>query len=786
MIKKTRKKLLASSVAAALLVNNAGIVSAMEISETPLEEVITEVTEETSTNNLMDVTETTQSDVELESNEEELIVTVTEPSTEATQEVVTEVSEEVIMEAEALVNEEEVSTTEVKSVEYNVTNATQLQEALAKEGAIINLLNNIDISEKLNANAKNVTINGGGFTLNINETTVTNLFMVRGSGLKINDLTITGYSSSAMYLLNAKDIVLTDVNLYGKDDKSSLVGIDADNSTITLEKVNTKNHRYSAFRVRKNSSIDYRGGNTSTNDNKQVECLEDGGSNTITNNNSGDPVKYTVIDTSIVNGVKKVYYALAHSIDVDTYEELVDAVTKPNSIINIVGDITLDGEITIKQDKIVINGNGNTINCNKDYKITVSSKNVNIDKLNFENYITGGLSIYNATNAKLTQIKMLGNPKTVSYEERSKAGIDIYNSTVQIGAIETYNHLWRGIQVRNGSTVTVNSQNKHYGDRGHLQVLYDGENSGNISQIVDVIPYYEIENEYTDPWDDKIINYYNPSYYNKPEFVGLDHVEITMGSEFIELEGVTVTDIEDGTIDNSKIQITGDYNVNVPGKYLVIYFVEDYDENVTEFERWITVKPHTDVDDDNMVDTDKLPSFPNYDVDDDMGVITPSSPNYDVDDDMMVDTDNLPSFPNYDVDDDMMVDTDNLPSFPNYDVDDNMGVITPSSPNYDVDDEMGVVPSTPDEETDNNLGTDQEENEEGNTNNNNTVVVPGQPENSNPSTGGESNKPTVDNQENVEKLPQTGDTFSRLLMMFGSFFLALAGLLLMKRPRTNE
>jgi hypothetical protein len=49
------------------------------------------------------------------------------------------------------------------------------------------------------------------------------------------------------------------------------------------------------------------------------------------------------------------------------------------------------------------------------------------------------------------------------------------------------------------------------------------------------------------------------------------------------------------------------------------------------------VKPEDNIDTDMGVDTDKIPSKPNYDVEDNMGVITPSKPNYEVDDDMMID-----------------------------------------------------------------------------------------------------------------------------------------------------
>ena len=97
-----------------------------------------------------------------------------------------------------------------------------------------------------------------------------------------------------------------------------------------------------------------------------------------------------------------------------------------------------------------------------------------------------------------------------------------------------------------------------------------------------------------------------------------------------------------------------------------------------------------------------------------------------------------------------------------------------------------------DENVDNDNGNN-ENNENGgnvdnNTGNNGNVENNGGNQNngSSGSTNEEVNKPTVDDKEEIEKLPQTGDTFLRTLMILGMFFIAVAGLLLMKRPRVNE
>lgn len=69
----------------------------------------------------------------------------------------------------------------------------------------------------------------------------------------------------------------------------------------------------------------------------------------------------------------------------------------------------------------------------------------------------------------------------------------------------------------------------------------------------------------------------------EPVFAGLEDKEILKGSTFNALEGVTVTDKEDGTIDVSAVSVdlTG-FNPNVEGEYTITYSVTDsYGHTVT-------------------------------------------------------------------------------------------------------------------------------------------------------------------------------------------------------------
>nr|WP_255702408.1 Rib/alpha-like domain-containing protein [Peptoniphilus sp. KCTC 25270] len=89
-----------------------------------------------------------------------------------------------------------------------------------------------------------------------------------------------------------------------------------------------------------------------------------------------------------------------------------------------------------------------------------------------------------------------------------------------------------------------------------------------------------------------------------PVFSGVENKTIFMGDTFNSLEGVTVTDDEDGTIATTKVTVTGEVNTQEAGDYTLTYSVTDSVGNVTKINREIKVldpiiedtSPDTDTD----------------------------------------------------------------------------------------------------------------------------------------------------------------------------------------------
>jgi hypothetical protein len=75
-----------------------------------------------------------------------------------------------------------------------------------------------------------------------------------------------------------------------------------------------------------------------------------------------------------------------------------------------------------------------------------------------------------------------------------------------------------------------------------------------------------------------------------PVFAGVDDITITKGSTFVALEGVSVTDEEDGPIDVSAVTVDlKNFNPNVEGIYEITYSVTDSYGNTTVVKRKVTV-----------------------------------------------------------------------------------------------------------------------------------------------------------------------------------------------------
>ncbi|MFQ8921377.1 MAG: immunoglobulin-like domain-containing protein [Clostridium paraputrificum] len=81
---------------------------------------------------------------------------------------------------------------------------------------------------------------------------------------------------------------------------------------------------------------------------------------------------------------------------------------------------------------------------------------------------------------------------------------------------------------------------------------------------------------------------------DKPVISGADNISIKEGIEFNPMTGVTATDTEDGNI-TKDIKVTGNVDINKPGKYELIYTVTDTDNNTVTAKRIVTVLPRLSV-----------------------------------------------------------------------------------------------------------------------------------------------------------------------------------------------
>jgi chitinase len=70
--------------------------------------------------------------------------------------------------------------------------------------------------------------------------------------------------------------------------------------------------------------------------------------------------------------------------------------------------------------------------------------------------------------------------------------------------------------------------------------------------------------------------------------VGDKDITIAKGSNFAD-PGATAKDKEDGNL-TKKVKISGLVNTSVPGKYSLVYYVEDSMHNISSVERRVTVK----------------------------------------------------------------------------------------------------------------------------------------------------------------------------------------------------
>ena len=410
----------------------------------------------------------------------------------------------------------------------SVKDLKELKEALQVQNSIITLTENITLDADLDITKGNITINGEGKKIISNGSKLT----IKGNNIELNDIKFENYTDQAILVYATNDVYLKNIELIG-DGVNSKVGIDIGGSdakgstNITLENITSKNNTDCGIRVRNGSSVEVKGGNTHEKDKQDIYLVdEENKKNELIDKNK----QYDKLSEKVNESTKKtyIYYSVHTTKKVNDIQTLKEALEVQNSTITLSADITLDEDLDITKSNITIDGNGYTIkpgnkskstDSKETYRLTIKAPNTTIEDLNFEGYISNALTVYNANNVTLSNLTFTGKNTQLSNEERSKVAIDIYNSTVKLENITSKNNLYRGIQVRNGSTVEVLSKNTHENDSIHMQTIQsEGEPK---STIKDTNGYYisgtEKENN----------NKITVDYYSKKD------IDINTATEFI-------------------------------------------------------------------------------------------------------------------------------------------------------------------------------------------------------------------------------------------------------------
>lgn len=497
--KKVQSIILAGVITANTVCPNV-VAYADEITSSSEEIVIEEVIEQVETSE-----ETTEEELEEEVVEQPVEETVDEPTEET-------VTEEGIA-VETVTGNDSTDTTTPPTQTPDTTQVVEVDNETAllaaiKNDANIKLTSNIVLTSLLDIRVNNVTIDGGNFTISPDSSLTAssnNLITVRQTGNTIKNLVIEGYNdaNAALLAYNTTNLTLENITCNGVNGKSK-AGVDLSGAkNTTLKDIHTSNHYQAGIRLKNGSEVTLLGTNTHSGDSHHL-VLDNTTPNIIAFN--GDTA-YTHTGT---NGNNEMYNVLSN-IKVSTEQELKDALTKSDVTIELTDNLTLTQSIEIYKDAngkvlsgIEIIGNGFAIDCGVNNKITFKTTNTKISDLTFKNYLNTAISLYGANNVELTDITLEGNDVLLANADRSKVGMDITRSTVTLNNITSKNHTYRGIQVKQNSTVTLNGV-KHLNDSIHLQAIDSTSGTPTIKMTND--EYKELKPS-TNTNGDKITDYY--------------------------------------------------------------------------------------------------------------------------------------------------------------------------------------------------------------------------------------------------------------------------------------
>ena len=196
---------------------------------------------------------------------------------------------------------------------------------------------------------------------------------------------------------------------------------------------------------------------------------------------------------------------------VDNIDDFKTAIATSNTTIELSNNIIINEEtINITANNITIEGGGHSItvkSATDKAALVVKSKNAVLNDLKIINESKKpGLTLYNAKAGSGDKGVVLSNVEIIG--SKSGVALDIFNSTVNLTNITCSNSLYKDFQIRGGSIVTLNSENKHSDGIISLQTIQDKSKNETENVINNLGTYYFTPGTVTEDNDNKkVVDY---------------------------------------------------------------------------------------------------------------------------------------------------------------------------------------------------------------------------------------------------------------------------------------
>lgn len=332
-------------------------------------------------------------------------------------------------------------------IQEDVDDFDSLKKAVEKSDIEINIKKNIVLQDSINITGTNVTINGGGFTLDLNQTNpsdTSSRFEIKSNDVVINNLKVKNYLTNGISVYRASGIELNSIELIGIDksvtDKNELskVGIDINQSNVKVGDITSSNHLYRGIQVRGGSTVEITSKNIHDNDTVHMQTIKNDGES---DNKIVDSQNSYLIGTEKVNDNKTtVDYFLKRDVEITTAQDLINNISNNGNVLHVRNNIKLDasnlpqGDTKIElvvSSNILIEGNGNTLDLNDIGNLTLKGNDIHISNLTVKNAEDIGINIYNSRDIVLNK---------VTVQDSERYGIFVNGSTVELEDCSTLNN----------------------------------------------------------------------------------------------------------------------------------------------------------------------------------------------------------------------------------------------------------------------------------------------------------------------------------------------------------